>query len=205
MNTDYLPNSIKQEKDEYTNDIPLLKPEKDFRIGGCTVRLGGGHDEREEYAHNKPFWSAMKIFYMGSCALALLGSLAVKEEHRDTMLGVSLLTGLTSYGIHKHAENKKRSIENRTKYFNHFEKITWQEKEDYLYAEKAKEKKEKQGVGIIGAGLLFSIMGHPVLGGVLTLGGLFHNNTSRDFINIQGRIVDKYAPRSWEIQKQTER
>lgn len=202
MNTDYLSNSIKQEKDEYTNDIPLLKPEKVFRIGGCTVRLAGSCDEREEYASKKPLWTAMKIFYMGSCALALLGSLAVKEEHRDTMLGVSLLTGLTSYGMHKHAENKKRSLENRNKYLNHFQQMTWQEKEDYLYAEKAKEKKEKQGMGIIGAGLLFSIMGHPVLGGVLTLGGLFHNNTSRDFINIQGRIVDKYTPRPWEIQKE---
>ena len=205
MNTDYLSNSIKQEKNEYTNDIPLLKPEKVFHVGGCTIRLSGARDEKEEYAHNKPFWTAMKIFYMGSCALTLLGSLAVKEEYRDTMLGASLLTGLTSYGIHKHAENKKRSLENRKKYFKHFQQITWQEKEDYLYAEKAKEKKEKQGIGIIGAGLLFSVMGHPVLGGVLTLGGLFHNNTSRDFINIQGRIVDKYAPRSWEIQKQTER
>ena len=170
MNTDYLPNDIKQEISSY-NDT-------------------------------HPHWVGLKYFQMATCAVALLGAFFVNEEHRDKVLGLSAVAGLTAYGIHRREENKKRFIKNEINYFNHFQKMTWQEKEAYFFANKDKERKEKEGLKMMGTGLACFIIGQPVLGGVLTVGGLLHSSTSRDFIKIQERILDKYTPCPWETQKE---
>ncbi|MBR5130074.1 MAG: hypothetical protein IKV03_02485 [Alphaproteobacteria bacterium] len=158
--------------------------------------------EINTYNQTHHTWLAMKIFQMGTCAAALLGTLAVDKDNQDVTLGISLASGLSAYAIHKREENKKRSIENNIKHFNHFQQMTWQEKENYFYAGKSIQKKEKESVKMMGAGLACFMVGQPVLGSILAVGGLLHSTTARDFIQEQERILNKYTPRPWEIQKE---
>lgn len=147
-------------------------------------------------------WVAMKIFNMATCAVALLSTLAADKEHRDDVLGISLGAGLAAYGIQRREENKKKTIENDLRHFDNFQTMSWEEKENYFHAEKVREKKEKEGVKMMGVGAACFIIGQPVLGSILTVGGLLHNTTSRDFIKVQERILDNHERRLYQRQNE---
>lgn len=170
MNTNDLPNDIKQE-----------------------INL---------YNETRLHWLFVKILQMETCAAALLGTFFVNQDHRDEMLGLSVASGLMAYGIHRREENKKQSIENNIKYFNHFDQMTWQEKEDCYHATKFMQKKEKEGLKIMGASLVCCVIGQPILGAFVAAGGLLHSTTSRDFIKEKERIVNRYTYPLREKQKE---
>lgn len=149
-------------------------------------------EKARTYYETRHTWVVMKIFYTATCVAALFSLPVVDKDRREAVAGLSAMAGLTALGIHRREENKKHTIETglRQSYSN--ATMSWQEKCDFFEAQKAQEKKEKNGLKIMGAGMACALCGQPILGGTLVIAGLLHNTTSRDFLKVQDRILDNH-------------
>ncbi len=146
----------------------------------------------ESYNNFHPSWVAMKIFNTATCAAALLSLPLVDKDHRDNVIGLSAIAGLSALGIHRREKNKKHAIQTALRQYQNDSTMNWDEKCDFFDAQKAKEQKEKNGLKIMGAGIACYLAGQPVLGSTLVVAGLLHNTTSQDFLKIQDRILDNH-------------
>lgn len=149
--------------------------------------------EREMCLERRTAFRVFKWWYTTTCAAALLALFAVEDKKdRAPVLGFAAMNGIIAYACGKRSNNIKLKLENEIKRQRAHPIMTQNGKREYYAEQQKMDKQENDGLKLIGAGAVCTLLGNPVLGGGLVTAGILHGALSEKYSQKQSQILDRY-------------